>query len=64
MMTMIKQATVTIMEINKLIQRTIKIMTKGLMKMIITIKMIKHLTKMTVQLMKKIMMTITHRRLV
>ena len=31
------------------------------MKMIITIKMIKHLTKMAIHLMKEIMMTITHR---
>jgi hypothetical protein len=61
---MIKDVTMTMTETNILIERIITIMSKGLMKMIIAIKMIKHLTKMTIRLMKEIMMTITKSRMV
>jgi hypothetical protein len=64
MRTMIKEVTMIMTEINKLIERIIKMITKRRTKMIITIKMVKNLTKMTIHLMKEIMMTITQSRLV
>ena len=64
MMTMIKEATMTMTEFNILIEGIIKMISNGRMKMIITTEMIKHLRKKTIHLMKEIMMTITQSRLV
>ena len=61
---MFKKTTMTMTEINILIKRIMKMVGGGLMEMGIKMKAIKYVRKTTIHLMKEIMLTITHSRLV